>query len=51
MLKLRRRASPVKSPIVFMDGGCILDRASARDFFGTAGHPRSRLFLETILKH
>ncbi|WP_108610508.1 amino acid ABC transporter ATP-binding protein [Aminobacter sp. MSH1] len=44
-------AREVADQVVFMDGGRILDRASARDFFGAAGHPRSRLFLETILKH
>ncbi|AOO85139.1 amino acid ABC transporter ATP-binding protein [Bosea vaviloviae] len=44
-------AREVADQVVFMDQGCIIDRASARDFFGTSGHPRSRLFLETILKH
>ena len=44
-------AREVADEVVFMDGGCILDRAPVRDFFGTSGHPRSRLFLETILKH
>nr|WP_295466235.1 amino acid ABC transporter ATP-binding protein [Mesorhizobium sp.] len=44
-------AREVADQVVFMDGGRILDRAPARDFFGASGHPRSRLFLETILKH
>ena len=44
-------AREVADQVVFMDGGCILDSASSRDFFGSAGHPRSRLFLEKILKH
>ncbi|MEO3388996.1 amino acid ABC transporter ATP-binding protein [Mesorhizobium sp. CAU 1741] len=44
-------AREVADRVVFMDDGSILDRAPARDFFGTSGHPRSRLFLETILKH
>jgi ABC-type polar amino acid transport system ATPase subunit len=44
-------AREVADQVVFMDGGSILDRASARDFFGASGHPRSRLFLETILRH
>jgi ABC-type polar amino acid transport system ATPase subunit len=44
-------AREVADQVVFMDGGSILDRAPARDFFGATGHPRSRLFLETILTH
>jgi ABC-type polar amino acid transport system ATPase subunit len=44
-------AREVADQVVFMDGGRILDRAPACDFFGASGHPRSRLFLETILKH
>ena len=44
-------AREVADQVVFMDGGRILDRAPVRDFFGTSGHPRSRLFLETILTH
>jgi general L-amino acid transport system ATP-binding protein len=44
-------AREVAEQVVFMDGGCILDRAPVRDFFGASGHPRSRLFLNTVLKH
>ncbi|RXT16717.1 MULTISPECIES: amino acid ABC transporter ATP-binding protein [unclassified Bosea (in: a-proteobacteria)] len=44
-------AREVADQVVFMDGGCILDRAPVRDFFGPSGHPRSRLFLNTVLKH
>ncbi|MGN6097504.1 MAG: amino acid ABC transporter ATP-binding protein [Bosea sp. (in: a-proteobacteria)] len=44
-------AREVADQVVFMDGGCILDRAPVREFFGTSGHPRSRLFLKTVLKH
>jgi len=44
-------AREVADQVVFMDAGRILDRASARDFFGGSGHPRSRLFLDKILKH
>ncbi|MCV9937319.1 amino acid ABC transporter ATP-binding protein [Boseaceae bacterium BT-24-1] len=44
-------AREVADQVVFMDGGCILDRAPARDFFGGSGHPRSRHFLNTVLKH
>ncbi|MGE3365682.1 MAG: amino acid ABC transporter ATP-binding protein [Rhizobiaceae bacterium] len=44
-------AREVADQVVFMDGGRILDRAPARDFFGGTGHPRSRQFLEKILTH
>lgn len=44
-------AREVADEVVFMDGGRILDRAPAQDFFGAAGHPRARLFLDRILKH
>jgi len=44
-------AREVADQVVFMDGGCVLDRAPVRDFFGPSGHPRSRLFLNTVLKH
>ncbi len=44
-------AREVAGEVVFMDGGCVLDRAPVRDFFGPSGHPRSRLFLNTVLKH
>ena len=44
-------AREVADQVVFMDGGCILDRAPVHDFFGPSGHPRSRLFLNTVLKH
>ena len=44
-------AREVADQVVFMDGGCIVDHAPVRDFFGPSGHPRSRLFLNTVLKH
>jgi len=44
-------AREVADQVGFMDGGSILDRAPARAFFRTSGHPRSPLSLETILKH
>ncbi len=44
-------AREVADRVFFMDGGCILDRAPVSEFFGTSGHPRSRLFLKTVLKH
>lgn len=44
-------AREVADQVVFMDAGQILFRGSTEDFFSGAGHPRSRTFLETILKN
>ena len=44
-------ARKVANRVIFMDGGSIVDHAPVRDFFGPSGHPRSRLFLNTVLKH
>jgi general L-amino acid transport system ATP-binding protein len=44
-------AREVADQVVFMDDGRILDLAPAGEFFGESGHPRSRQFLEMILKH
>ncbi|GHD20764.1 hypothetical protein GCM10016234_33380 [Tianweitania populi] len=44
-------AREVADQVVFMDAGQILYRGSSDSFFKGEGHPRSRTFLETILKH
>lgn len=44
-------ARKVADQVVFMDDGRILDRSPAAEFFGESGHPRSRQFLEMILRH
>jgi general L-amino acid transport system ATP-binding protein len=42
-------AREVGDQVVFMDEGRIIEQASPEDFFGSASHPRARMFLETIL--
>jgi len=44
-------AREVADEIVFMDEGRIVEHAASSDFFSGAAHPRSRLFLDTILSH
>lgn len=44
-------AREVADDIVFMDDGRIVERASSKEFFSRAAHPRARLFLDTILSH
>lgn len=44
-------AREVADQVVFMDSGRILECVPAQDFFDGSGHPRSRLFLQTIVKH
>lgn len=43
-------AREVATRIVFMEQGRVLDHASAEEFFGTTRNPRTRAFLDRILK-
>jgi general L-amino acid transport system ATP-binding protein len=42
-------AREVANQVVFMDEGRIIEQAPPKAFFGSAVHPRARMFLETIL--
>ena len=44
-------ARTVADSVVFMADGCIVESGSPEDFFGNPREPRTRAFLDQILKH